>query len=259
MLSASLKREERIDAPAVARAAAALRGDAPQGAPDLFEGSHREQPPTLTEAVELQGDVVMSARGPDDLPPLTMSDGTPQDGDLARREPINARLAGLVRRQEPPRRRRKMVLASVTLVAVALAVLAYVADRRSSSAGFSESALRDVAALRSNASSGFARDPMPSDAASSPAPSTSALPESLPSPRLASPAPDGDGAEGNASHDSSASRDKAAERVPATAAAPERPGPAESAPAATPVPSCSAPAAALGLCEAERSSSKGRQ
>ena len=53
MLSAWLTRQQRIDAPAVTRAAAAIRGDSFVGAPDTLEAeSHFEDPPTLMEALE---------------------------------------------------------------------------------------------------------------------------------------------------------------------------------------------------------------
>jgi type II secretory pathway predicted ATPase ExeA len=53
MLCACLKKQQRIDAPAVTWAAAAMREDSFQGAPDLLDlGSHFEHRPTLTEAFE---------------------------------------------------------------------------------------------------------------------------------------------------------------------------------------------------------------
>jgi type II secretory pathway predicted ATPase ExeA len=53
LLCASLRKQERIDAPAVTWAAAAMRGDSLQGAPDLLDlGSHFERRLTLTEAFE---------------------------------------------------------------------------------------------------------------------------------------------------------------------------------------------------------------
>jgi hypothetical protein len=50
LLCACLKKQQRIDASAVTWAAAAMREDSFQGAPDLLDlGSHFEHPPTLTE------------------------------------------------------------------------------------------------------------------------------------------------------------------------------------------------------------------
>jgi type II secretory pathway predicted ATPase ExeA len=326
MLSAWLKKQERIDAPAVARAAAALRGDSPQGAPDLLElASALERPPTLTEAVDspngtgsagghdpqpwscpscntvnpttltecwkcnaarptladdaespseasplrqagavpdgepdasdaAHADLGISTAGVDDESPPTMGDGPPQDGGIARREPINARLAGLVHKQRPEDRRRRTILASVASVAVALALIAYVADRQTSSDSLSQSTLRDVVARRSAAS---VPDRTPSSVASLP-PTTSSSPASapLPAPELAAPVA-GNGSEGNGANSTRGA--VTGEALGITDAAPERPGPAGSVPAASPMPSCSGPAAALGLCETERSSSTRRQ
>jgi len=330
MLSAWLKKQERIDAPAVARAAAALRGDSPQGAPDLLElAAAAELPPTLTEAVDtpngdgsagghdpqpwscpscdtvnpttltecwrcnaarptladvaesrseasplrqagavpdgepaasdaVQADLGPSTGGVDDGSPPTMADPPSQDGGIARRGPINARLAGLVQKQHGPEdRRRKTILASVASVAVALALIAYVADRHTSSDSLSQSTLRDVAARRSAAFPASVPDGMPSSAASLP-PTTSSLPAPAPlaAAQLAVPAA-GNAPEGKAPDSTQGGATGAALGV--TDAAPDRPGPAGSVPAASPVPSCSGPAAALGLCETERSSSTRRQ
>jgi type II secretory pathway predicted ATPase ExeA len=53
MLCACLKKQQRIDAPAVTWAAAAMREDSSRGTPDLLDlGSHFERRPTLTEAFE---------------------------------------------------------------------------------------------------------------------------------------------------------------------------------------------------------------
>ena len=53
LLCACLKKQQRIDAPAVTWAAAAMREDSFQGAPDLLDlGSHFEHRPTLTDAFE---------------------------------------------------------------------------------------------------------------------------------------------------------------------------------------------------------------
>ena len=331
LLSAWLKRQERIDAPAVTRAAAALRGESFKGASDL---SHVEHPPTLTEALEpaaptedgrarghdsdpwscpscdtvnppgviecwqckaarpsppgvaelpseadlrphagvvpasepaapgaVHSDVAMSARGLDDPAPPTMSDGTPQDDSVAPSETINDRLAGLMQQPESPaRRRRKTILASVASVAVALAVIAYMLDRHGSRASLSQGTLRDVVGKQVPVPPpATALDRIPSSATSLPAASSPPVPSaSSPSPQLASPAPVPDTAKGKASQDSYATQDAAAGQMPGiTAAAPETRGPAGSVPAASPMPpSCSGPASALGLCDAERSSSK---
>jgi type II secretory pathway predicted ATPase ExeA len=332
MLSAWLKKLERIDAPAVARAAAALRGDSPQGAPDLLElESALEHPPTLTEAVEfgaakgdggvdghgsqpwscpncdtvnpttltecwkcdtarpasadvakpaseasplpqvevvpdaepaapdaVHADVGTSTSGLHDLPPPTMGDPPLQDGSLVRDERINARLAGLVYgRQDPAQRRRKTILVSVASVAVALAVIGYVVDRQTSPASLSQSTLRDVVAGQSTGPPASAPDQMPTSAASLPAtPSSAAASAPSPEPELA--APTGNASEGKRSPDSSQGA-ATGETLGITDAAPQRPAPAASVPAEAPMPSCSGQAAALGLCETERSSSTRRQ
>jgi len=331
LLSAWLKRQERIDAPAVTRAAAALRGESFKGATDL---SHVEHPPRLTEALEpaaqteddrarghdshpwscpscdtvnppgviecwkckaarpsppgiaelpseadlrphagvvpdselaapgaVHADVAMGARGLDDLAPPTTSDGTPRDDSVAPTEATNARLAGLIQQPESPaRRRRKTILASVASVAVALAVIAYMVDRPGSRARLSQGTLRDVVGKQVPVPSpATALDRIPSSATSLPAASSPPVPSaSSPSPQLASPAPVPDTAKGKASQDSYATQDAAAGQMPGiSAAAPETRGPAGSVPAASPLPpSCSGPASALGLCDAERSSSK---
>ena len=249
LLSAWINRQERVDAPAVTRAAAALRGDSSQGAPDLLEvGSQLEHPPTLTEAV-------------DEEPPPPPSNGPQPDDGAARHEPINARLAGLVQQQSPARRRRKTILASVASVAVALAVTAYLVDRQSGPASLWPSTLRDLVAKRATPPPASALDKVPSSATSSPAASSSSIPSApSPSPELASPAREREVTEQQPPQGGDAAPATAVGDVPRTAdASPDRSSPAGSVPAGTPTPSCSGPAAALGLCDTERSSSTQRQ
>jgi len=333
MLSAWLKRQDRIDAPAVARAAAALRGDSPEGPPDLLEAASRfEHPPTLTDAVErgipeadraegaddshpwscpscdtvnpttltecwkcsaarpstagvaespseaepvpqagrvpadeqsaldvAPADAGTSRRAIEDAPPSTSSG--PRQDNMALPQPINARLAGLVQKEDPGRRRRKTILASVASMAVALAVIAYVVDRERSPASLSQSTLRDVVARRPTASSPApAADRLASSArAPSPAASSSLPDDGLQSPALASPTLTGDAARESASQDSGATGEAATPVRASTYAAPELSGTAASVPATSPMSSCSGPAAALGLCDSERSSSTRRQ
>ena len=70
MLCACLKKQQRIDAPAVTWAAAAMREDSFQGAPDLLDlGSHFEHRPTLTEAFEPDAPELEAATRREDTPP----------------------------------------------------------------------------------------------------------------------------------------------------------------------------------------------
>jgi type II secretory pathway predicted ATPase ExeA len=70
MLCACLKKQERIDAPAVTWAAAAMREDSFQGTPDLLDlGSHFEHRLTLTEAFEPDPPEPEAATRREDAPP----------------------------------------------------------------------------------------------------------------------------------------------------------------------------------------------
>ena len=295
MLSAWLKRQERIDAPAVTSAAAAIRGDSFQGAPDLPEVEpHYNDPPTLTEAIEPEapaphdarlnslappsegclqwhadtsadaattdpttahGDDNTTARE-DDLPALTMSDGTPQ-ADRADSQLINARLAGLVHQAESaPRRRRQAIMAGVAFVAVAAATIIYVVDQRRSQTGLSKIELPDVVAKRTAAppSAGPARDLTASSTSSLPAGASSPEPSSPPASirsDLKRATESGDRV--NSQIQPTAKEPDAAEALPALPSA-VNPAPPDSRSA----PSCSDPASALGLCDAEISSSTRR-
>jgi len=281
MLSAWLKRQERIDAPAVTRAAAAIRGDSFQGAPDLPEGEpHYSDPPTLTEAIEPDvpaphaarfdplalpsegfpqshadtsadaaatepraghGDANTAALG-DDLPPLTMSDGTPPE-DSAESQPINAPLAGLVHQAESaPRRRRQAIVAGVVSVAVAAAMIVYVVDQRRFQTSLSKIELPDVVTKRAAAptSTGPALDLA--------APSAPPLAAGASSPKATSPPPSPELENSPVRNDI----EKGTEWRDPTAANPAPSG-------SRTVPSCSDSASALGLCDAEISSSTRRQ
>jgi type II secretory pathway predicted ATPase ExeA len=69
MLCACLRKQQRIDAPAVTWAAAAMREDSFQGAPDLLDlGSHFEHRPTLTEAFEPDAPELEAATRREDTP-----------------------------------------------------------------------------------------------------------------------------------------------------------------------------------------------
>jgi len=70
LLCACLKKQQRIDAPAVTWAAAAMREDSFQGAPDVLDlGSHFKQRPTLTEAFESDTPEIEAAIDREDTPP----------------------------------------------------------------------------------------------------------------------------------------------------------------------------------------------
>jgi len=339
MLTAWIKRQARIDAPAVARAAGALRGDSAQAAPDLLElAAHAERPPTLTEAIEpgppvqsettrgdgpppwscpscaavnpasvlecwkcdtprpdmravppreavvrlnaadrdgevmsdaahgsfapsdaMHTDVAVSAQTGNDLPPLTLSDGTPQDDGAPRGEPINAQLAGLVQGEESrPRRSRVTILATAASIAVALAAIAYIVERQNPDATVAEKTLREVVSTRAVT----AGSPAPAFEAT---PSAAASPGPAASSSLSSPL--GGAASGEARRENKTAPDRdvvqnaAAGQQPETAATSSEadlaPTPAEAAPPVS--PSCSGPASALGLCDTERSSPTRRQ
>lgn len=305
MLSAWLKRQQRIDAPAVTRAAAAIRGDSSQGAPDLLEaGSHFEHAPTLTDEFEsdapgsdagrVQSDdthpwtcptcssvnaasahecwsceaarprldgpeqspgdaahgthaglipATMSPR-PDAVPAEsatstqhaddapTMSDGTPHPDDAAASQPVDYSSATLVHDQaRAARRRRQAILASAVSLAV-LALVAYVVNQQTSTAGRSQRELPNVVAKQATvpAPPAPAVESPPPRAATLPGPGSSDVPSAQPpSPELASSAVFPDAAPDHG--------------------APPAASPVQSSPAG----SCSAAAVALGLCDADQS------
>jgi len=70
LLCACLKKQQRIDAPAVTWAAAAMREDSFHGAPDVLDlGSHFEHRPTLTEAFEPSTRELEATTSQEDKPP----------------------------------------------------------------------------------------------------------------------------------------------------------------------------------------------
>jgi hypothetical protein len=157
------------------------------------------------------------------------------------------------------RRRRQAIVASTASVAVALALIAYVLYQHGFEASLSQNALRDIVANRTKtpASPAPGLDSLRRAAGSiSPAASaeSSAQP---PSPEVASPARAFDAAAAKAPRDGDRGRGRVADEVPGAAgAAPEHALPVTPAPAATPPPPCSGPALALGLCDADSSSTR---
>jgi type II secretory pathway predicted ATPase ExeA len=327
MLCACLKKQQRIDAPAVTWAAAAMREDSFQGAPDLLDlGSHFEHRPTLTEAFEpdtpkleaatrrehtpwscpscgalnastavgcwtckaarpslgaaaksrgkairppedtaaaaaeaANGDAATSAHAADDPASLMTTEGTSHDVEPPQSDPIHAPSRGVVPRQvSVARRRRQTILASAASAAVALALLAYVVYRQGFEASLSQDALRDIVANR-------AKTPAPPApgadslrrAAGSVSPASADSSVHPPSPQPAGGALAVDAAAAKAPQGGDNRRDPVADEVPGAAgAAPEQALPVTPAPAGTPTPPCSGPAFALGLCDAESSSTR---
>jgi hypothetical protein len=169
---------------------------------------------------------------------LTMSDGSPPADRDAASEAIDSRSATLVQdRERAGRRRRQAILASAVSLAAVLAVVAYVVNQQTSTTGRSQVELPHVIAKRTTAPAAPAPavEPPSARAPSLPPTATSEMPPAHPpSPELASPAviPD---------------------------AAPDRGAASSPAPMQTSPPSpCSAPASALGLCDAEQSSTTRR-
>jgi hypothetical protein len=171
-----------------------------------------------------------------------MSDGTPPE-DSAESQPINAPLAGLVHQAESaPGRRRQAIVAGVVSVAVAAAMIVYVVDQRRFQSSLSKIELPDVAAKRAAAptSTGPALDLA--------APSASPLAAGASSPKATSPPPSPELENSPVRNDI----EKGTEWRDPTAANPAPSG-------SRTVPSCSDSASALGLCDAEISSSTRRQ
>ena len=321
MLCAYLKKQQRIDASAVTWAAAAMREDAFQGAPDLLDlGSHFEQRPTLMEAfepdalkaeattpgediptwscsrcdrlnpartikcwnceaarpgvhatAERQPEAIDAPEDPATVPPdaapvdvsmdtgddpaLTMTDGTSQEVAAARSDP----LAGVMRQSASAGRRRgHAILAIAMAAAVVLALLAYVFEQQGPNSSLTQKELRDIGANRTTtASRAPAVDPL-RGAAGSVAPASSLQPSApAPAPGLAGRGnviepPPLKSPQGGDSRSAGV-----VDEVPSAAgAAPKRVLPVTPAPPGTPTPSCSGSALALGLCDADSSSTR---
>jgi len=155
------------------------------------------------------------------------------------------------------RRRRQAILASVASVAVALALIAYVLYQQGFKASLSQNALREIVADRTKAPT----SPAPGldslrRAAGSISPASSAESSvNPPSSDLPSRTRAIDAGAAKAPQDGDNGRGRVADEVPgATGAAPERITPVT--PAGTPAPACSGPAFALGLCDADSSSTR---
>jgi hypothetical protein len=189
-----------------------------------------------------------------DDPALTMTDGTPQEVEAVRSDP----LAGVMPQPTSAARRRgQAILASAAAAAVVLALLAYVVDQQRPHTSLTQKELRDIVA---NGTTTPSRPPTVNPLRGA---AGSVTPESsLQAPALAS-APDLAG-RGNSTEPSTAKapqdRDPrsgggVADEVPAPAgAAPKRVLPVTPAPTGTPTSSCSGPALALGLCDVNPSS-----
>jgi type II secretory pathway predicted ATPase ExeA len=236
MLSAWLKRQQRIGASAVTQAAAALRSDSFQGAPDLLDiAPDFERLPTVTDELEADAsdssiESVARAQSVDDAPPLPLNDTRPGNDVTST---VDARSkASLPDQEKATRRRRQAILASAVSLAVALTAIAVIRqqtanDRRPQN----ESA--DVIAERTTppASRASAAEPLPPHVAPRAELATPELPSAHPPSGEVASAPVSDAATDHA--------------------APLSPGPGQTAPA------CSATASALGLCEADQPSATG--
>jgi len=208
---------------------------------------------TLPDAVHV--DAATTAHAADDPASLTMSDPTPHEAETVLSDP----LAGMVRQQvSAPRRRRQAILAIGVSVALALALTAYFMYPQGIEASLSRTELRDIVANR-------AKTPAPPApgldslrrAAGSISPASSA--ESSAQPPSTEPASRAlaiDAAAAKAAKDGIDTRGRVADEVSGAAAAAEHVLPLTPAPATAQTPPCSASAFALGLCDADSSSTR---
>jgi len=174
-----------------------------------------------------------------------MGDGTSSD------------VKGLMQQLGVGRRRRQAILVSAAAVAVVLALLAYVVHREGLGTNLSPNELRNIAANRttSPAASRTALDPLRRGVGSV-APASSAQETSpVPSSDVASRARGIDAAPARAASDGDNGRG-GADEPPSAGAAPKHAVPADPVAAQPPTPSCSGPAFALGLCDADSSSTR---
>jgi hypothetical protein len=195
----------------------------------------------------------------DDRAFRTTGEETSQDVEAPQSDPIDVPWATAAPHQVSAARRRLATLASAASVAVALALLAYVLFQQRFEPSLSRNAQRDIVANQAK----IPAPPAPGAdslrrAAGSVSPASSA--ESSvppPAPQPASRAVAVDAAPAKAPQNGDNLRGPVADQVPGAAgAAPERALPATPASAATPTPPCSGRAFALGLCDAESSSTR---
>ena len=236
--------------------------------------AHATDDPASGRAAEPPGETIHALEDPVTAPPdavhlhsatsppaadpvaVTTSDETAHEAEAARSDP----LAGMMRQQvSAARRRRQAILASAAAVAVALALIAYVFYQQGFDASLSQNELRNIVANRAKTPASPA--PSPDSlrrSAGSISPASSALSSAHPpSPELASRARAIDAAAAPAPEDGENARGKVADEVPGAAgAAPEQVLPATPASAGTPTPPCSGAAFALGLCDADSSSTR---
>jgi hypothetical protein len=239
-----------------ATSAHAADGPAPVTAAESSDETIRAPEDTVTDSEAVHVDAVASAHVAEDPAFLTTSDETSHEIEAVPSDP----LAGIMRQQvNAARRRRQAILTSAALVAVALALLAYVVHQRGLDTWLSQSELRNIVANRttSPAPPRPALDPL-RGAAGSVAPKSSAQASApAPSPDLASRARATDAAAAKAPPDGENARGRVADQVPGAAGgAREHALPVTPAPAATSAPPCSGPAFALGLCDADSSSTR---
>ena len=230
---------------------AKLPSDASVESPGAVTPAPQEHATGADDRVQVHAETSLAAA--DALASPAMRTESSPEAKLA----LSERLTGLMRhRLGAARRRRHAILASVALTAVAIALFAYVVEKQYWPTTLSPDQLRNIAAKRTTA-------PAPPETALEPlrravgavAPASSAQAASpAPSPEVASRLRNIEAAPGTAPQDGADARGRIGAGVPGIAeATPGHVVPAGSAAAKT-SPPCSGPAFALGLCDADSSS-----